>query len=843
MTKKTKLVIIGGVAGGATAAARARRLSEDAEIVVFERGPYVSFANCGLPYHIGGEIAERDKLLLHTPDSLKARHALDVRVRTEALAIDRAAKVVKVRRLDDGQTYDEPYDKIILSTGAASIRPPLPGINHPKIYTLRTVPDMDRIKAAAEAAKAAIVVGGGFIGLEMAENLSRRGLVVHLVELLDQVMPPLDKEMAGIIAQQLILHGVKLHLSDAVESFDDAGGGVRVKLKSGASLSADLVVLSIGVRPESKLAQDAGLTIGERGGIVVDEHMRTSDPDIYAVGDAVVTKDYVTGADTLIPLAGPANRQGRIAADNIFGRASVYRGSQGTSIVRVFDLVVGMTGASEKVLKRAGLNYEKVYIHPAHHVGYFPGAQQMSIKLLFAGADGRVLGAQITGGEGVDKRIDVLATAIQAKLTVYDLEEMELAYAPQFGAAKDPINMAGFVAANVLRGDTKIVHADQLPDGVLLDVRTKAEHDAGAIPGAMHLPIDELRARHHELPKDKPIIAYCAVGLRGYTASRILKQLGYDVRNLSGGIKTYRAFHPDAAGPVPSGATPKGGAVMRDAARSTSSDETDTASPGIAPSTITTAASATSTELDVRGQQCPGPIVAICDSLASLRDGDLLRVRATDPGFAADIPAWCRQTGNELVEVRPENGHYVATIRKHSGSSQADAPPQASCTSGTTSQLAKDKTIVVFSSDLDRVMAALIIANGAASMGQKVTLFFTFWGLNVLRKDAPQAEGKPLMDRLLGWIMPRGPAKLTLSKLNMAGMGTLMMKQTMRRKQVATLDELMQLARRSGVRLVACAMSMDVMGIRRDELIDGIEIGGVGTYLDASATANVNLFI
>ncbi len=845
MSKKLKLVIIGGVAGGATAAARARRLSENAEIVVFERGPYVSFANCGLPYHIGGEIAERDKLLLQSPESLKARHALDVRVRTEVVAIDRSAKVVKVRRLDDGHTCDEPYDKLIISTGAAPIRPPLPGIDHPKILTLRTVPDMDRIKAATDTAKSAIVIGGGFIGLEMAENLRRRGLTVHLVELLDQVMPPLDKEMAGVIAQQLALHGVKLHLSDAVESFTDAAGSVSVKLKSGASLTADMVVLSIGVRPESKLAQDAGLTLGERGGIVVDAHMRTSDPDVYAVGDAVVTKDYVTGADTLIPLAGPANRQGRIAADNIFGRESVYRGSQGTSIVRIFDLVVGMTGASEKVLKRASINYEKVYIHPSHHVGYFPGAQQMSIKLLFAKSDGRVLGAQITGGDGVDKRIDVLATAIQAKLTVYDLEEMELAYAPQFGAAKDPINMAGFVAANVLRGDTKVAHADNIPDGVLLDVRTKAEHDAGAIPGSRLIPIDDLRTRHHELPKDKPILAYCAVGLRGYTASRILSQLGYDVLNLSGGYKTYRAFHPDHTGSDPTSPLPGGQSANREAT-SASPDETDAATPDAAKSAAPEGTSGASKELDVRGRQCPGPIVAICETLAAMREGDLLRIRATDPGFAADVPAWCRQTGNELVEVRPENGHYIATIRKHDGPSStaaAGALSPARCSNSASSQATKDKTIVVFSSDLDRVMAAFIIANGAASMRQKVTLFFTFWGLNVLRKDAPQAQGKPLMDRLFGWMMPRGPRRLSLSKMNMAGMGTAMMKQTMRRKRVAPLDELVQMARRSGVRLVACAMSMDVMGIQSNELIDGIEIGGVGTYLDATSTANVNLFI
>lgn len=846
MTPTKKLVIIGGVAGGATAAARARRLSESADIVVFERGPYVSFANCGLPYHIGGEITDREKLLLQTPASLRARHNLDVRVRSEVVAIDRAAKKVRIRSLGDGREYDEPYDKLIISTGAAPIRPPLPGIEHEKIFTLRTVPDMDRIKRAAESAKSALVIGGGFIGLEMAENLRRRGLSVHLVEMLDQVMPPLDKEMASAIAQQLTLHGINLHLSDAVESFADAGGAVTARLKSGAAITADMVVLSIGVRPESTLAKDAGLTLGDRGGIAVNERMQTSDPDIYAVGDAVITKDFVTHADTLIPLAGPANRQGRIAADNIFGKASTYRGSQGTSIVRVFDLVVAMTGASEKTLRRAGTDYEKVYLHPAHHVGYFPGAQQMALKLLFAKTDGRIFGAQITGGDGVDNRINVIATAIQAGMTVFDLEQMELAYAPQFGAAKDPVNMAGFVAANVLRGDVKIAHADNLGDGLLLDVRTAAEHAAGAIPNSTLIPIDELRARAGELPKDRPILAYCAVGLRGYTASRILSQLGYDVRNLSGGYKTYRMFHPDAS-PAPTSPC--------DGPRECRPSDTNQSAAKAAGSSANTAAngrqrataSAAPKELDVRGQQCPGPIVAICETLGALADGDLLRIRATDPGFAADVPAWCRQTGNELVDVRPENGHYVATIRKHAAASGKQASPAAGgepppASSPLASQ-PRDKTIVVFSGDLDRVMAAFIIANGAASMGQKVTLFFTFWGLNVLRQPGSASGGKPLLDRMFGWIMPAGPEKLALSKMNMAGLGTAMMKKTMRAKKVAPLAELIALAKKGGVRLVACAMSMDVMGIRRDELMDGIEVGGVGTYLDATATANANLFI
>ncbi|GJQ25133.1 MAG: pyridine nucleotide-disulfide oxidoreductase [Phycisphaerae bacterium] len=845
MSENLKIVIVGGVAGGATAAARARRLSESAEIVVFERGPFVSFANCGLPYHVGGEIADRSKLVLQTPESLRSRHRLDVRVRSEVVAINRAAKTVTVRALDENRTYDEPYDKLILSTGAAPLRPPLPGIDHPRIFTLRNIPDMDRIVTAAQGAAVALVIGGGFIGLEMAENLRRRGLQVDLVELLDQIMPPMDREMTQPVARALVQNGVRLHLSDAVESFGDAGGRVRAQLKSGQTLTADLAVLAIGVRPESALAKDAGLALGERGGVVVNEHMQTSDPDIYAVGDSVVVKDWVTGADTLIPLAGPANRQGRIAADHIFGRASWYRGSQGTSIVRVFDRVAAMTGASEKSLKRAGRPYRKVYLHPAHHVGYFPGAQQMSIKLLFAPDDGRVLGAQIVGGEGVDKRIDVLAAALQARMTVYDLEEMELAYAPQFGAAKDPINMAGFIAANVLRGDVATCHVDDAPkDGaVWLDVRTAAEHAAGAIPGSILVPIDELRDRLGELPNDRPIVTYCAVGQRGYTAARILKQLGFDARNLSGGYRTWSMFQPvetnaapgesnapvSCSGPAPCGAGALHSEPVGSAGTAAFAPKVD--GPAVA-----------AAELDVRGQQCPGPIVAICDQLASLGEGAVLKVRASDPGFVSDVPAWCRQSGHELIDVHRENGHYVALIRKHA-SDRASAPVDSPKQAVRPASAAQNKTIVVFSGDLDRVMAAFIIANGAASMGQSVTLFFTFWGLNVLRRSDPPATTKAFMDRMFGWMMPRGPDKLALSKMHMAGLGTAMMRRTMQRKHVAPLQELMRTARRQGVRFVACSMSMDVMGIGREELIDGVEIGGVGAYLDAAATANVNLFI
>jgi NADPH-dependent 2,4-dienoyl-CoA reductase/sulfur reductase-like enzyme/rhodanese-related sulfurtransferase len=543
-----KLVIVGGVAGGASAAARARRLSEDAEIVLFERGPDVSFANCGLPYYIGGEIADREKLLVVKPALLKDRFRLDVRTRTSVESIDRAAKTVRVRSLADGREYEEPYDKLILAPGAAPLRPPIPGIDLPGIVTLRNLEDTDRIKALVDRGiRGAVVVGAGFIGLEMAENLVRRGVATTVVELQDQVLPPLDREMAQPIARTLAAHGVGLRLGQSAEAFEPAGEGVVVRLTSGERLPAGLVILGVGVRPENQLAVAAGLDVGPRGGIRVDDQMRTSDPDIYAVGDAVEVKGFVSGAPAQVPLAGPANRQGRIAADTIFGRDSRYRGTQGTAIVRVFEATAAMTGESEKGLRRAGRDYRKVYVHPNQHAGYYPGAKAMTLKLLFSPGDGRILGAQAVGEDGVDKRIDVLAVAIQAGMTVFDLEEAELAYSPQYGSAKDPINMAGFVAAAVARGEYPQVYAEDLESwpadrrgSILLDVRTAREFDAGAIPGATHIPIDELRTRLDEFPRDRPIVVYCQAGQRGYVATRLLRHAGFDAANLAGGYRTFR---------------------------------------------------------------------------------------------------------------------------------------------------------------------------------------------------------------------------------------------------------------------------------------------------------------
>ncbi|MGO9465908.1 MAG: FAD-dependent oxidoreductase [Isosphaeraceae bacterium] len=545
-----KLVIVGGVAGGASAAARARRLSEDAEIILFERGPDISFANCGLPYYLGGVIADRDRLLVVTKSRMRQRYKIDVRIGSSVEAIDRKNKQVKVRDLATGRVFDESYEKLILAPGAAPIRPPLPGIDLPGIHTLRNMADVDRIKQVLDKGiKEAVVVGAGFIGLEMVENLVGRGIQVTLVELQSQVLPPLDAEMTAPIAEHLVEKGVSLLLNESAEAFETDQNGLVVRLKSGRRVSGQLVVLGIGVRPENRLAVESGLEIGPRGGIRVNDSMQTTDPDIYAVGDVIETRDFVTGEPAQVPLAGPANRQGRIAADHIFGRQSRYRGTQGTAIVRVFERTAAMTGASEKTLRRLARPCRKIYVHPTQHAGYFPGAHAMTIKLLFDPSDGKVLGAQIVGSEGVDKRIDVLTVAIQAGMTVEDLEEMELAYSPQFGSAKDPVNMAGFVAAGLWRGDHPQVSAEQVSGvagqrdedrPVLLDVRTPEEYRQGHIAGARNIPVDALRDRLDEVPRDRPVVVYCQVGQLGYLATRMLVQKGYHAANLSGGFKAFQ---------------------------------------------------------------------------------------------------------------------------------------------------------------------------------------------------------------------------------------------------------------------------------------------------------------
>ena len=540
-----RILIVGGVAGGASAAARLRRLDETAEIIMFERGDYISFANCGLPYYIGGDIKNRDDLLLQTPESFNKRFNIEVRVRNEVTGIDSENKRINVKNLSTGKTYTESYDKLILSPGAEPVRPPIPGIDSDRIFTLRNVPDTDLINDFIDKhkPKRAVIVGAGYIGLEMAENLRQRGMLVAIVEMVDQVLPVIDKEMAGFIQPALHKHNVALWLNDAVANFRPSNSRIEVGLKSGMELSCEIVILAIGVKPEVKLARQAKLEIGTTGGIKVNDELQTSDPDIYAIGDAIEVKDFALDNPTLIPLAGPANKQGRMVADNICGRNRRYNGTQGTSILKVFDLTVAMTGASEKALAKTNMEYEKLYLHPANHVGYYPGAKQMHIKLLFTKPEGKILGAQIVGSKGVDRRIDIFAVAIRAGLTVFDLQELELAYAPPYGSGKDAVNMAGFVASNILDGTMEVVHWNQL-DGAdyILDVRTTGEFKRGNVPSSVNIPVDELRNRLNELPQDTAINIYCTVGIRSYIACRILKQNGFIAKNISGGLITYRSY-------------------------------------------------------------------------------------------------------------------------------------------------------------------------------------------------------------------------------------------------------------------------------------------------------------
>ncbi len=847
MPESKRVLIVGGVAGGASTAARLRRLSEDAEIVIFERGENISFANCGMPYHIGGTIADRKRLLVQTPEAMRKRFGIDVRTRSEVTAIDRQGRQVTVRDLATGKETSERYDVLVLSPGAEPIRPPIPGADGKLVFTLRGMADMDAIKQAIDANKPAhaVVVGGGYIGLEMTEALRQRNIGVTLVELARQVFIPADPEMVAPLHEELRKHGVDLRLGVSVDAIREENGRLAVTLCDGQVIEAGLVILAIGVRPEVKLAKQAGLELGATGAIQVDEHMRTSDPSIYAVGDAVEVTHLVSGAKAVLPLAGPANRQGRVAADNICGIESTYRASQGTAICKVLDLAIGMTGLSEKALKKAGMKYEKVYVHPVSHASYYPGAAPMSLKLLFDPTSGKVLGAQAVGAEGIDKRIDVLAVAIRAGLTVSDLEKQELSYAPPYGSAKDPVNYAGFVAGNVLRGRVRLCHVEDIlnvrADQVILDVRMPAEIAAGAIPGALNIPVDELRQRLGELPRDKEILVTCQVGLRGYLACRILAQKGFTCRNLSGGYKTYKAFTDMMS---------KGQAAAALAASRTG-EKVPVSDPK--PSSDMPAVR----QVDARGLQCPGPIMQLKAAMDKVEPGQTVSIVASDPAFGRDVAAWCHSTGHRLIEVVPE-GRDVRALIQRNGVCHAPGAPTggpAACQPTLVPRLSslapedspristKTKTLVVFSGDLDKALAAFIIANGAAAMGSRVTMFFTFWGLNILRRPEKIGVAKGLVERMFGWMMPRGAGRLSLSRMNMAGLGAAMIKGIMRKKNVQSLPELIASAQAAGVRLVVCSMSMDLMGIQREELIDGIEEGGVAMYLDNAEAGTVNLFI
>ncbi len=811
-------LIIGGVAGGATVATRLRRMDEKANIILFERGKYVSYANCGLPYYIGDTINNREKLFVQTAKGFTDRFRIDIRTEQEVTAIRPDKKEVEIKNLSTGETYTETYDKLVLSPGAEPLRPGIEGIGSKKIFTLRNVPDTDTIKnyVNTENPKRAIVVGGGFIGLEMAENLHDLGIQVDVVEMANQVMAPLDFSMAAIVHRQLTDKGVGLHLEDGVSRFEEKDGGVTVHLRSGKQIATDMVLLSIGVRPETKLAKDAGLAIGERGGITVNDYMQTSDADIYALGDAVEVRHLVTGQPALIPLAGPANKQGRIVADNIvFGNKEKYPGSIGTSIAKVFDLTVAAAGANAKLLQRNNIPYISSYTHGASHAGYYPGAVPLSIKILFAPENGKLLGAQIVGFNGVDKRIEMLAQVIQRGGTVHDLAELEHAYAPPYSSAKDPVNMAGFVAENILNKKSRIIQWRELAelpaDTIRIDVRTHDEYKLGTIPGFINIPVDELREHLDELPKEKPIVVTCAVGLRGYLAYRILVQNGFKhVRNLSGGYKTWSV----ATAPIKEIVSHK-------------PEIPESTSYGNSDSQINLL------KVDACGLMCPGPVMQLKKNYEALKIGEQLQITATDQAFGKDVTSWCKMTGAELVALENKNGVVAATIRKQEKT--------ASCEISRNN--ADNKTLIVFSDDLDKALASFVIANGAASTGKKVTMFFTFWGLNVIKKQHKPTVTKDIFGKMFGWMLPTHSGKLKLSKMNMGGAGSWMMRLIMKRKRIDSLESLIQQAIDNGVEMIACTMSMDVMGVQKEELMDNVTLGGVASYLERAEEANVNLFI
>ena len=825
---RQKVLVVGGVAGGASAAARLRRLREDMDIVIFERGEYISFANCGLPYYVGEVIKERDALLLQTPQKMKDRFNIDVRVNSEVIEVDSINKKVKVKNINGD--YEETFDYLVLSPGAKPIRPNLPGIDSEKFFTVRNISDIDKIKAYVDnsVTNSAIVIGGGFIGIEMAENLKERGINVTLIEAAPHVLAPFDSDFSNIIEKELNDNGISIILNNKVIAFKDEENSISVVLDDERMIKADMVISAIGVIPDTNFIKNSGINLGDRGHIVVDDHMETNIKGIYAAGDAVVVKDYVNGKEAFIPLAGPANRQGRIVADNIAGLDSEYKGSLGTSIIKVFDMVAAATGNNERTLNRYGIKYEKVYLHPMSHAGYYPNAIPLTIKVIYD-VEGKILGAQALGYDGVDKFIDVIATAIKFGGRMEDLEELDLAYAPPFLSAKSPANMAGFMAENQRKGLVDLINIEDINNldfekQILLDTRDKEEVELGRIENSINIPLNDLRNNLDKLDKNKEIIVYCAVGLRGYIAARLLKANGFKVRNLNGGYKTYLNFDYKAK-----------------VIEFNNEKEEDLVMKEVAIDKVR--------ELNATGLSCPGPLMQVKLTMDSMFDGEVLKVRASDPGFYRDIEAWSKKTNNRLLNIEKDKGIIEATIMKCSNQLLNKEEMQEKMMNNFQNNnlplvpVKDGQTMVVFSGDLDKAIASFIIANGAATMGKKVTMFFTFWGLNVLRKPEKVNVSKNIIEKAFGVMMPRGSKKLGLSRMNMGGMGAKMIRGVMNNKNIQSLEDLMEAAIKNGVEIVACTMSMDVMGIKKEELIDGITYGGVGYYLGQADDSNINLFI
>ena len=807
-----KVLIVGGVAGGASTATRLRRLDENLEIIIFEKGEYVSFANCGLPYHIGDVIQNRESLLVQTPESLKARFNLDVRVNSEVIKVNGENKKVRVKT-KNGEEYEENFDFLVLAPGAKPLFPPIKGIESKKIFTLRNINDMDRIKSEIKNnnIKKATVIGGGYVGVETAENLKHLGIDTTLIEAAPHILAPFDSEISNVLEFELVNNGLKLMTSEKVVEFQEAENEIIIKLESGKTVTTDIVILSIGVSPDTKFLESSGINLGEKGHILVNENLETNLKGVYALGDSILVKNYLTNQDVAIPLAGPANRQGRIVAGNIVGRNEKYKGSLGTAIIKIFELTAASTGLNERTLKQLNIAYEKIYLHPNNHAAYYPGASPISIKALYNKENKKILGAQALGISGVDKFIDVIATSIKFKATIDDLTELELAYAPPFLSAKSPANMLGFIGQNIEDGLLEQVFMEDLKnynekENIILDVREELELISGKFNNSINIPLSELRKRYNELPKDKEIWTYCAVGLRGYIASRFLSQKEYKVKNLAGGIKSREKVILKAQEEE----------NLNKESNSNIEKEED--------------------YLDLSGLSCPGPLVKIKEKIDKLQENEELKVKVSDPGFYNDIQAWSKVTKNTLLSLDKKDGLTYATLQKGKTSKVIEENHE--------NVIIEDKsnmTMVVFSGDLDKAIAAFIIANGALTMGKKVTMFFTFWGLSILKKK--NLAKKSFIEKMFAMMLPKNSKDLPVSKMNFFGIGAKMIRSVMKKKNIMSLEELIKKAIDSGVNITACTMSMDVMGISENELIDGINYGGVGQYLGEAEKSNNNLFI
>ena len=812
-----KIIIIGGVAGGMSAAARLRRLDEKSDIIVIEKSGYVSFANCGLPYYIGGVIKEKDSLLLETPSTLKEKFNLDVRVKSEAVSINREKKEIKIKNIETNDEYTESYDKLLISTGAKPFVPDIKGLEEAGYLTLRNIEDMEKISSCidSDGYKNAVIIGGGFIGLETAENLKHKNINVTIIEKADQVMAPLDPEMASFIHGEIKRRNIALYLNSDITEISNSGKKKIIKLKSGEVVETDIIIASIGVVPDSELAKNAGLKMSSKGAVEVDEYLKTSDSDIYAAGDVIEIRNAITGQKALVPLAGPANKQGRTAADNILGREEKYTGTIGTSIMKFFNMTAASTGINEKYLKKQDINYKSLFIIKADHAGYYPGASDIYFKILFEPETGKIFGAQAVGEKGADKKIDIIATAILGSISVYKLKDLETAYAPPFNSAKDIINYASYMAENIKRDGLETVSWNETDKIGVIDVRTEDEYNIDHIQGAVNMPLNTLRENMGKLDKNKEYIVYCKVGQRGYNAQRILVNNGYKVKNLNGGFSIYKSalmpqdnrikFEND---------------IKNDKHRS-----------------ISGLNSADKKILDVTGLQCPGPIIKIKNKISELKTGEVLEVKATDPGFENDIKVWTRQTGNTLLNIENTDGEILAEIKKGESFLLSKKPDEEAVKENSTS-------LVIFSGDFDKVFAALVIANGALAMGNSVSIFFTFWGLNVLRKSNYKTRSKKgIIEKCFGIMMPKGVSKLKLSNMNFFGLGRKMINKVMKTKNIESLESLLEQYIENGGKITACTMSMDVMGIKKDELIENIEYGGVATYMENANKANHNLFI